>query len=195
MTKRRKASFLFKRPVILLAVFFFFLMAVGVLVAAVQQRQDLLGWASSGSIWCQEVPAGNYYVKIKTHFPLEWEISCGKVSRSGKIPPTTIPFVYHKVPTIRKGDTYTLNTTLGDVCPSYQSKGRRNDVCEVCKYIDCSKITISGKLDVGKIYCLLSAYQVRGQGSIKITGSDLKGCTAEASYGGRLTGTFVPGVK
>lgn len=200
MAKKKKPSPSFRRKVVSLVILFFLLVAIGATTAAIQQRQDLLSLAAGivpGGIGCRKVPAGNYNVKVETYALTKWEVICPHGRWSGEIPATTIPFGYRWVPTIRKGDTYTLKTALKDVCTSPRVEAGWNNVCQVCEYIDCSKIKISGKLAVRRIDCLLGAYRAEGQGNVNVTyqGSGLGSCTAKANYSGRLGGSFVVGIK
>lgn len=199
MALKKKSTSSFRRVVGSLVIIFFLLVGVGITVSAVQEKQGLSSFAAEILRLCQKVPARNYNVKVETYAPTKWEVFCPiRNGRwSGEIPATTIPFGYHWVPTIRKGDTYTIETTLKNICTSPRVEASWNNVCQVCKYIDCSKIKISGKWVVRRIDCLLGAYRAEGQGNVNVTyqGSGLGSCTAKATYSGKLTGTFVVGVK
>lgn len=200
MAKIKKLSPRLRRLGVSLTVLVFLLVALGITVSAVQERQDLLSFASTiipGG--CRKVPAGNYNVKVKTYNPISWEVSCPFPggNRSGEIPPTTIPFGYRWVPAIYKGDNYTVRTTLKEICTSPKLGIGWSDVCEICQSIDCSKVKINGKLAVKKIECLFEAYRAYGQGNIELNyqGSGLGACSAKASYKGELMGSFVVGIK
>lgn len=195
MTKKKKTRVSFEKTFIALTVLLFLLVAIAVTTSLVQQRQSLSGLASETIGGCRKVPAGNYNVKVKTDAPTPWEVTCGKKRWSGELPATTIPFGNRRVSTIRKGDRYTLNTTLKEVCsPSVGPlEVGWDDVCQVCQYIDCSKTNINGSLTVKGINCLLEAYQVEGGGDIKLAYRGGLGCSAKATYKGKLMGIFLVG--
>lgn len=195
MAKRKKSRLSF---VVTLAVLSFLLVALGITVFAVQQRQDLLSFAKSAAERCPKIPTGNYNVKVKTYASTPWELSCPFPggNRSGEIPPTTIPLGYRWVPEIRKGDKYTVETTLKQICTSSGVVIGWSDICQICQSIDCTQVKISGNLAVQQIECKLGAYQAFGRGDISLTyrGSGLGACTASAAYKGKLTGSFIVGI-
>lgn len=179
-----------------LAVLLVSLIAANATTAAVQQGEGLSYPPAGVAGHCRKVPAGNYNVWLKTYAPISWEVICGRKRWSGELPATKIPFGYRWVPTIRKGDRYTLKTTLKDICTSPRSLGAGwSDICQVCRYADCSKVKIKGRLAVNKVKCLLGAYQAKGRGNIKLKyqGDGLGGCTIRATYRGRLMSSFVVG--
>ncbi|MDP3093892.1 MAG: hypothetical protein Q8N16_03970 [bacterium] len=199
-----------KRTIILLIVAFFLLVAVG--ITTFDSTLFSAGPVSSMikniivKDKCQNIPAGNYDTKVKTHAPTFWEITCpwpeGKWS--GKIAATTIPFGYLQIPTIRKGDEYSVETTLQKICATpVILRAGWSDICRVCRHtqyidIDCSKVKIIGKARVEKITCPSGAYQADGKGNADISyqenmgisyqGGGLGSCSAKATYEGKLTG-------
>lgn len=149
---------------------------------------------------CPAVPKGTYTTKVKTYAGIPWSVSCPtkKGNFSGTIPAGEITIGSQSVPKITSGASYSFSTTLKKICDSSSSSptvlSNWKQICLTCKYIDCSKVNLTGSGTASQIQCLLGGYTATGNGKISVSYSigSLGSCSAKASYSGKVTGSFTP---
>lgn len=151
--------------------------------------------ANPESASCSAVPAGTYNIRVKTYLGIPWNILCPwkNGNWSGTIPAGEIMIGRQSVPRINSGASYSFSTTLRKICDSGLSASNWKQICLTCKYIDCSKVKVTGSGMASQIQCSLGAYTASGNGKLNVSynGGLLGSCSAKASYNGKIMGSFM----
>ena len=167
---------------------------------SVESIEPSINQAAPEGIACI-VPKGSYQAGISGNGTLNWKVVCGgKIIKSGQQKlDESLPLGQRNLPTaLKKGSRFQDSTTLSALCNPIKAEGY-NQVCDVCKLVDCTQIKLSANVTVTETSCQNPqgvVYTASGNGAMAVSGKfsyNRSDCSASGTARGQFKLTLQGG--